>query len=361
MSRMQQSVDSTQAIAESDAVAVERTLAGDRDAYRVLAERHSHSVFRLAYRMTGNRHDAEEGVQEAFLRGYQKLGQFASRANFGTWVYRIAANYAIDRMRQRHKEEELIAYREGVAEQRAVVAEHLAACEKCRAEMERIEAVLAALDTLPVPDPGADYGRQVWKEIAPRLAEKPDRWWQVWFEPRRLAAAGGIVALIIAAFVVGRVTKRVGPADNVANREQVRERVLVVAVGEHLGHSERMLIELSNEAPDDPKQKEVDISAEQRRAEDLLQENRLYRQTALREGDAGLANVLDELERVLLDVAHSPGEVTPAQLEAIQKKIEARGILFKVRVVNKELQQRQEARKPAPPQNNSAKRERNKV
>src|SRR5207249_3868872 len=153
-------------------------------------------------------------------------------------------------------------------------------------------------------------------EIAPRLAEKPDRWWQVWFEPRRLAAAGGIVALIIAAFVVGRVTKRVGPADNVANREQVRERVLVVAVGEHLGHSERMLIELSNEAPDDPKQKEVDISAEQRRAEDLLQENRLYRQTALREGDAGLANVLDELERVLLDVAHSPGEVTPAQLEA---------------------------------------------
>ncbi len=105
MIRMQPSVDSTQAIAESDAVAVERTLAGDRDAYRVLVERHSHNVFRLAYRMTGNRHDAEEVVQEAFLRGYQKLGQFAARANFGTWVYRIAANYAIDRMRQRHKEE----------------------------------------------------------------------------------------------------------------------------------------------------------------------------------------------------------------------------------------------------------------
>jgi hypothetical protein len=259
------------------------------------------------------------------------------------------------------KEEELIAYREGVAEQRAVVAEHLAACEQCRAELQRIEAVLAALDTLPVPDPGADYGRVVWKTIAPRLAEKPDRWWQVWFEPRRLAAAGGIVALIVAAFVAGRMTKRGGTSDNAANREQVRERVLVVAVGEHLGHSERMLVELSNAAPNDPKQKEVNISAEQQRAEDLLQENRLYRQTALREGDAGLASVLDELERVLLDVAHSPEEVTPAQLEAIQKKIEARGILFKVRVVNKELQQRQEATKPAPPQNDSTKRERNKV
>jgi len=100
----------------------------------------------------------------------------------------------------------------------------------------------------------------------------------------------------------------------------------VLAVGEHLGHSERMLIELSNEAPDNAKQKEVDISAEQRRAEDLLQENRLYRQTALQEGDAGLASVLDELERVLLDVAHSPEQVTPAQLQVIQKKIEARGI-----------------------------------
>ena len=105
MNRMQQSVENAQAIAASDSLAVERTLAGERDAFRVLVERHSQSVFRLAYRMTGNQHDAEEVVQEAFLRAYQKLGQFAARANFGTWVYRIAANYAIDRMRQKHKED----------------------------------------------------------------------------------------------------------------------------------------------------------------------------------------------------------------------------------------------------------------
>src|SRR5256886_4981582 len=121
MNRMPPSVDSTQASAESDAIAVERTLAGDRDAYRVLVERHSHNVFRLAYRMTGNRHDAEEVVQEAFLRGYQKLGQFAARSNFGTWVYRIAANYAIDRMRQRQKEE---------ARREAPRAEHWGGMEK---------------------------------------------------------------------------------------------------------------------------------------------------------------------------------------------------------------------------------------
>jgi RNA polymerase sigma-70 factor (ECF subfamily) len=103
MKRMRPSVE-TEA-AGSDAIAVEQTLAGDRDAYRLLVERHSRNVFRLAYRMTGNQHDAEEVVQEAFLRAYQKLRQFESRANFGTWVYRIAANYAIDRMRQKKTED----------------------------------------------------------------------------------------------------------------------------------------------------------------------------------------------------------------------------------------------------------------
>lgn len=105
MNRMQPSVENAQSTTDSDALAVARTLAGERDAYRILVERHSHNVFRLAYRITGNQHDAEEVVQEAFLRAYQKLGQFAARANFGTWVYRIAANYAIDRMRQKKKEE----------------------------------------------------------------------------------------------------------------------------------------------------------------------------------------------------------------------------------------------------------------
>ena len=89
----------------SDALAVERTLAGERDAYRVLVERHSRNVYQLAYRMMGNRQDAEEVVQEAFLRGYQKLKQFAGNANFGTWVYRIAANHAIDLLRQRKTED----------------------------------------------------------------------------------------------------------------------------------------------------------------------------------------------------------------------------------------------------------------
>src|ERR1700730_6244084 len=73
-----------------------RARQGDTDAFRALVERHSQQVFRLAFRMTGNEHDAEDVVQESFLRAYRQLGRFESRANFGTWLYRIVANCSID-------------------------------------------------------------------------------------------------------------------------------------------------------------------------------------------------------------------------------------------------------------------------
>ena len=87
----------------SDAAAVAQALAGDRDGFRVLVERHSRSLFRLAYRMTGNEHDAEEVVQETLLRAYRNLARFESRANFGTWIYRIGVNCSLDYMRARQR------------------------------------------------------------------------------------------------------------------------------------------------------------------------------------------------------------------------------------------------------------------
>jgi RNA polymerase sigma-70 factor (ECF subfamily) len=141
--------ESVESLRETDAIAVERVLAGDRDAYRTLVERHSRNVHRLAYRLTGNAHDTEDVVQEAFLRAYQKLGQFEARSNFGTWVYRIAANYAIDRMRQRHKEDARREFRETLgpdgAEQDPVALlrdespspERLMQSTQLRREMER--------------------------------------------------------------------------------------------------------------------------------------------------------------------------------------------------------------------------------
>src|SRR5438477_7508385 len=81
------------------AAVLARARQGDSEAFRALVERHSRSVFRLAFRMTGNEQDAEDVVQESFLRAYKQLGRFESRANFGTWLYRIVANCSVDLMR----------------------------------------------------------------------------------------------------------------------------------------------------------------------------------------------------------------------------------------------------------------------
>src|SRR6516225_3018050 len=80
----------------TDAAVVAQVLAGDRDAFRLLDERHSRSIFRVAYRMTGDRQDAEEIGQETFLRAYKSLEKFELRSNFSTWLYRIAVNRTLD-------------------------------------------------------------------------------------------------------------------------------------------------------------------------------------------------------------------------------------------------------------------------
>jgi hypothetical protein len=253
-------------------------------------------------------------------------------------------------------EEQLIAYQDGETSGRETFTAHIQECAECRAELDRIAGMLAAFQALPVPDPGEEYGRRVWQQIAPRLQEKRGHWWDVLLEPRRLAAAALVAALVLAAFLAGRVSKR---GDAALSAAQVRERVLMLAVGEHLGRSEMVLMEIANAGPETAGVKQVNISSQRRRAEDLLDENRLYRQTALQEGDTGLANVLDELERVLLDVAHSSQTVTPAQFKSIRQRIDDDGLLFKVRVLAKEIQQQQNTRKPQPANSGSTKLERN--
>jgi RNA polymerase sigma-70 factor, ECF subfamily len=85
----------------SDLAVVARVRAGDHDAFRHLVERHSRSVFRLAYRLTGREEDADDIVQETFLKAFRQMAQFESRSSFATWLYRITVNCAHDAMRQR--------------------------------------------------------------------------------------------------------------------------------------------------------------------------------------------------------------------------------------------------------------------
>ena len=93
---------------DSDAALVTRAREGDQDAFRVLVERHSTRLFQLTFRMTGNEQDAEDTVQETFLRAYKQLGRFESRAGFGTWLHRIAANCSLDLLRKRKRQDERV-------------------------------------------------------------------------------------------------------------------------------------------------------------------------------------------------------------------------------------------------------------
>jgi RNA polymerase sigma-70 factor, ECF subfamily len=79
-----------------DYALIRSVLAGEKDAYGLLVARHSQSVFRVAFRITENEADADEVVQETFLRAYRKLRNFDGRSSFGTWIYRIAMNCALD-------------------------------------------------------------------------------------------------------------------------------------------------------------------------------------------------------------------------------------------------------------------------
>ena len=89
-----------------DAPDVERARAGDEDAFRRLVERHSRAVFRLAFRMLGNEHDAEDAVQEAFWKAHRALPEFESRSQFSSWLHRITVNCAYDVLRRRARRAE---------------------------------------------------------------------------------------------------------------------------------------------------------------------------------------------------------------------------------------------------------------
>jgi RNA polymerase sigma-70 factor (ECF subfamily) len=91
--------------ADADAEAVARVRSGETDAFRLLVERHTNAVYRLACRMTGNAHDAEDVVQETFLRAFKRLADFEARAQFGSWLHRIAANCAYDLLRTRVRDQ----------------------------------------------------------------------------------------------------------------------------------------------------------------------------------------------------------------------------------------------------------------
>src|SRR5258708_5256817 len=234
-------------------------------------------------------------------------------------------------------EEQLVLYYYG--EEPGEVEAHLGGCEECRSAYHTLQRVLNSVDSLAVPERGEDYETRVWNSIEGSIGRR--RTLAGWFSWRPLAVAMAMVAMLVGAFYAGRTVRKPGKGGvEIADSGQVRERVLLVAVGDHLERSQMILVELANAST---AKGTLDISYEQKTAEDLLESNRLYRQTAASTGDVSTASLLEELERVLLDIAHSPASVSAPQLEQLRSQIQDRGLLFKVKVFGSQLEQRESA------------------
>jgi hypothetical protein len=202
--------------------------------------------------------------------------------------------------------------------------QHLADCAECQAAFQHLKTTLDELLSETVPERGPAYGAEVWNRLLPRLPlEKPRRVWLRWW-----TAVPILASLLAVAFFAGRFTQQ----NNVGIAPEARQRILLITLGDHLDRSEILLAELVNAAPE-----ATDFGDQRSSARDLLDENRLLRQTAARTGDVSHAAVLDELERTLLDIAHSPSEISASELESLQRRIENEGLLFKVRIISSNI------------------------
>jgi|SRR5579872_893339 len=220
---------------------------------------------------------------------------------------------------------------------------HLEACRACHENYGRLQRVMAFVDSAPAPDAPEGFERIAWARLEPALGRERRGWMRsLLLTPAYLAFAAGVLVLVGAAFIAGRMLPTT-PGSTVAAAkaaQQVRERILLVDLGEHLDRSQMVLVELVSAADD---KAGVDISSERARAEQLVAANRLYRQTAVSTGDAGMAAVLDDLERVLVDIAAGPSTMSQEDLDSVRRRIESKELLFKVRVVSSEVRERQRA------------------
>jgi hypothetical protein len=263
-------------------------------------------------------------------------------------------------------EDDLTLYYYGEGRRRAAIERHLDTCAACAAVYREIAGTLGMIVAPEIPERGDQYGLEVWQRIRHRLPDREEGFGGFgrfsWFGGfsgfygfsgfsgfQRLAIGAAAAVLVIGAFIAGRTwrtesTPTVATAGNPpaatataapATRNAAGQRILLTAVADHLDRSERVLTDIMNS------QEASDISSQQRWADDLVTTSRLYRQDALDAGEQSIAVVLDDLERNLLEIVHSPSKISAADLEQIRRRIDAAALLFKVRVMSDEIRQRE--------------------
>lgn len=208
--------------------------------------------------------------------------------------------------------------------------EHVGSCPECQERWLRLQMTLRAVDHYPVPERDAWYGPAVWARLEGSLATKTRRW--LW------TLAPAFAALLAIAFIGGRFAeRRRAPEDGDGISQKARERVLLLSLSDHLEQSQIVLTHVANADPQG-----ADLENERDRAHELLGANRLLRQTAQRLGDRTDAALLEQLERVLLNVANGPRHPAPENFERMQERLQQDGLLFKVRVTSTAARERGE-------------------
>ena len=235
-------------------------------------------------------------------------------------------------------EEQIVLHCYGDAEDAQDVRVHLESCPICRDEFERVQGLLKQIEPPEVPEPPAVFEEKTWLNLRDRLAAKRSGFRQWFFAAPRWALAGAAAVLLAAAFLAGRYVPRPPgvTTGNAGNNQVNRQQVVLVAVGDHLERSQMLLVEIMN----NDAVSGADLSNEQQQARDLLDANHLYRVSAQDAGDPQIARLLDELGRVLTEIANSPSDLSPSDLQQIRSRIQSDGLLFKVRVVGSEVNSR---------------------
>jgi RNA polymerase sigma-70 factor (ECF subfamily) len=85
----------------AEATLVARCVAGEAEAFKELYDAHATRLYNLAYRMAGTAVEAEDLLQEIFLQAFRKLSSYKGESTIGTWLYRLAVNLCLDRLRSR--------------------------------------------------------------------------------------------------------------------------------------------------------------------------------------------------------------------------------------------------------------------
>ena len=243
-------------------------------------------------------------------------------------------------------EDELVLhfYGESQPSERQRVGEHLETCAPCRASWLDLGDTLKLVDAAPVLEPGPGFERVMWARVQAALPKAPAPWWSL----ARLVPFAAAAAVVVMAAVVGTRmwTSRHAPiatAEPTASKaSSPRERVLLAALDEHFETTQTLLVEVMNAGDTGgPNGATADFSFQRSMAGDLVSSGRLYRVTARQNGDAQFARMLDDLEPVLVDVAHAPERMTRNDLQSLRARIDEASLLFKVRALSNEIRDRE--------------------